>query len=36
MSRKESMDRANAGERRYSESFLISWESGKSSRRVWA
>ena len=36
MSRKESIDKVNAGERRYSESFLISQVSGKSSLRVWA
>ena len=35
MLRKESMHKVKVGERRYSESFLISWASGKSSRRVW-
>ena len=36
MSRKELIDKANVGEQRYSESFLISQASGKSSLRVWA
>ena len=36
MSRKESIDKAKAGEQRYLESFLMSQALEKSSRSIWA